>query len=103
MSKVSEACVAHRYAGLFFACIGVKRETLMSISEIQIAALELLKRRYVESLTGLSRSSIYKQISIGKFPSPVKLTDKSVAWRKEDVAAWIASRNSTPKSGATND
>jgi prophage regulatory protein len=75
----------------------------MSISEIPIATLELLKRRYVESLTGLSRSSIYKQISIGKFPSPVKLTNKSVAWRKEDVAAWIASRNSTPKAGATND
>jgi prophage regulatory protein len=75
----------------------------MTILEIPTAALELLKRRYVESLTGLSRSSIYKQISIGKFPQPVKLTNKSVAWRKEDVASWIASRNSTPKSGASND
>lgn len=75
----------------------------MTILEIPTAALELLKRRYVESLTGLSRSSIYKQISIGKFPPPVKLTNKSVAWRKEDVASWIASRNSTPKSGASND
>jgi prophage regulatory protein len=75
----------------------------MTILEIPTAALELLKRRYVESLTGLSRSSIYKQISIGKFPPPVRLTNKSVAWRKEDVASWIASRNSTPKSGASND
>ena len=75
----------------------------MAFLEIPLTALELLKRRHVEFLTGLSRSSIYKQISIGKFPSPVKLTDKSVAWRKEDVADWIASRNSTPKTGATND
>lgn len=64
---------------------------------------ELLKRRQVETATGLSRSSIYKQISLGNFPPPVKLTARSVAWRSQDIATWIASRRSTKNLGVTND
>jgi prophage regulatory protein len=75
----------------------------MDLYQVINKAPELLKRRQVETATGLSRSSIYKQISLGKFPSPVKLTAKAVAWRTEDIATWIASRHSTPNSGETND
>ena len=50
----------------------------------------LLKRRAVEAMTGLSRSSIYRQMENGTFPRPVRTGDRSVAWRVEDVEAWIA-------------
>jgi prophage regulatory protein len=40
----------------------------------------LLRRKQFESRTGLSRSSIYKLISEGNFPKPIKLGQKGVAW-----------------------
>lgn len=53
---------------------------------------KLLKRPEVEARTGLSRSTIYAWISAGKFPQPVKLGTRLVAWRESDVAAWLDSR-----------
>lgn len=45
-------------------------------------------------ITGLSRSSIYRQIKLGAFPRPVKLTPYASGWRKSDIDAWMASRES---------
>jgi len=36
-----------------------------------------------------TRSSIYKRISEGSFPVPLKLSDHCVRWRREDLEAWI--------------
>lgn len=52
----------------------------------------LLKRKQVEEVTGLSRSTIYLQIAQGEFPRPVKLGSRAVAWREGDVLDWIAAR-----------
>lgn len=51
-----------------------------------------LRRSAVEDLTGLSRSALYDLMSKGLFPRAVKLTAKSVAWREDDIANWLASR-----------
>ena len=42
--------------------------------------------------TGLSRSTIYKKISEGTFPQPVKLGERAVAWDAAAVTAWIGER-----------
>jgi prophage regulatory protein len=60
-----------------------------------LSARALLRRQHVEALTGLARSTIYKLLQTGDFPAPVRLTAKSVAWRSEDVSAWIDARVST--------
>ena len=52
----------------------------------------LLRRLEVEKLTGLSRSSIYRLISKGKFPPPVRVSDAAVRWKESDVTGWIQSR-----------
>jgi len=52
----------------------------------------LLRRREVERITGLARATIYAEISKGRFPAPLKITDKAVAWRESDVREWLASR-----------
>jgi prophage regulatory protein len=39
----------------------------------------------------VSRSTIYKRIHEGTFPRPVKISERSVRWRSEDVDAWRAS------------
>ena len=52
------------------------------------------RRPEVESLTGLSRTTIYKLMSSGDFPRPVRLTKKAVAWPESTIAAWLESRKS---------
>ena len=51
-----------------------------------------LRRRAVEQLTGLSRSTIYELMSRGDFPRPIKLTSKAVAWSEEELLAWLSAR-----------
>jgi len=46
----------------------------------------------VKVRTGLSRSTLYKMMSQGKFPQHIKLGERAVGWRSNDVDAWIASR-----------
>ncbi len=38
--------------------------------------------------TALCRSSIYAAISEGRFPSPVRIGKRAVAWRKDDIDTW---------------
>ncbi|MEJ0023075.1 MAG: AlpA family phage regulatory protein [Alphaproteobacteria bacterium] len=42
--------------------------------------------------TALSRSSLYAEIKEGRFPSPVRISVRSVAWRSEDIDAWKSQR-----------
>lgn len=46
--------------------------------------------------TGLSRSSIYRLIAEGKFPSPVKLSARASAWFEEDINQWLADLPNNP-------
>lgn len=52
----------------------------------------LLRRPDVQSVTGLSRSTLYAMMAEGAFPKPVKLGKRAVGWRTSDVAAWLESR-----------
>ena len=52
----------------------------------------LIRRKEVESITGLSRSSIYAMISSGEFPKPIKIGIQAVAWPESDIQEWVAKR-----------
>lgn len=52
----------------------------------------LLRLPQVKDCTGLSRSDIYRRISAGTFPKPVKLGERASAWPAHEVMAWVASR-----------
>lgn len=56
----------------------------------------LIRRPEVERLTGLKRSVIYDLIQRGRFPKPVHLTDRAVAWPESEVLDWIGNR---PRAG----
>ena len=47
--------------------------------------MRLLRIHEVSKLTGLSRSSIYKQIELKNFPKGVKITGRSIAWPSEEI------------------
>ena len=42
--------------------------------------------------TGLKRSGVYGLIAAGRFPKPVKLSERSSAWVVREVDSWIAAR-----------
>lgn len=52
----------------------------------------LLRRRDVERITGVSRSSIYRLMQEGEFPRPVRVGPGAVRWKASDIEAWIESR-----------
>lgn len=52
----------------------------------------LLRIRDVMARTGLSRSTLYAMAGDGRFPRPVKLSVRCVAWPSDQVDAWIAER-----------
>lgn len=52
----------------------------------------ILRRRQVEELTGLARSTLYKLIKEGLFPVPVRLGSRAVGWRYKEIEAWIETR-----------
>jgi prophage regulatory protein len=51
--------------------------------------MRLIKLKDVTSLTGLARSTIYKYISEERFPKPVSLGERNVAWVEEEIQDWI--------------
>ncbi|MBB3140321.1 helix-turn-helix transcriptional regulator [Halomonas organivorans] len=51
--------------------------------------MRLIKLKDVISLTGLARSTIYKYISEERFPKPVSLGERNVAWVEEEIQDWI--------------
>ena len=53
---------------------------------------KLLRRREVEKITGMSRSSIYRLMQEGEFPRPVRVGSVAVRWKSSDITAWIESR-----------
>lgn len=59
----------------------------------------LIRRREVQARVGLSRSSIYALMADKRFPAPVRLSERAIAWREEDIEAWISSRPSVRTTG----
>ncbi|MEE2651224.1 MAG: AlpA family transcriptional regulator [Pseudomonadota bacterium] len=54
----------------------------------------LFRLKEVCRLTGLAKSTVYLQMQQGDFPRPVKIGERSVAWRGSDLEKWINDRPS---------
>lgn len=51
-----------------------------------------LRLKEVIERTGRSRSSIYLDMDLGRFPMSVKLGARSIGWLESDIDAWIQER-----------
>ena len=58
-------------------------------AHIEIVAPALLSAGQVAEYVGMSRRWIYRAMSAGEFPRPVKI-GKSTRWRRADLDQWIA-------------
>ena len=54
--------------------------------------VRLLRSRAVISMTGLSRMTIYRLEALGNFPKRIKLGEKAIAWRQDEIDDWIQAR-----------
>ncbi|ELO2953661.1 AlpA family transcriptional regulator [Escherichia coli] len=50
--------------------------------------------------TGYGRAWIYRLISLGRFPKPVKIGSRSVAFIESEVDEWINQRIDTSRNNA---
>jgi prophage regulatory protein len=73
-----------------------KREALRIEKEMEHAegfdpglnAQRLLRLAEVSKMLGIGRSTVYKYVNEGRFPSPVNVGYRSVRWKLADVLAW---------------
>ena len=66
--------------------------------------LRILRRKQVESRTGLSRSTIYARIAEGSFPRPIDLGGgRAVGWVETEIEAWLQSRIESSRKLARED
>jgi prophage regulatory protein len=63
----------------------------------------LLLKPEVLAKTRLSAATLWRQVTAGKFPQPVKIGERRVAWRADDVDRWMASLPRVKKSASSKD
>lgn len=50
------------------------------------------RRKDLETLLGLSRSTLYNMMNDGTFPRPIRLGRKAVAWPHSAIEDWLAAQ-----------
>ena len=56
-----------------------------------VPLIQILNVKEVTSRTKLSRVTIWRLEKEGKFPPRIKISQKRIGWRKDEVAKWIES------------
>ena len=54
--------------------------------------LRILRRPEVEKICGLCHSRIQQLEAQGLFPRRVRISDRAVGWRSDEIDEWLASR-----------
>jgi prophage regulatory protein len=63
------------------------------MTKTSTAVVTILRRKQVETRTGLSRSTIYSRIAEGNFPRPIDLGGgRAVGWIEAEIDEWLKSR-----------
>lgn len=54
--------------------------------------LSFLRRPQVATKIGVSVPTLERMVADGRFPLPFQIGENSVAWRSDEVEAWMAER-----------
>ena len=54
--------------------------------------MKVLKVKQVATEINVSVPQVYKLVSLGRFPKPIKLGERGSAWLLSEVDAWLQSR-----------
>ena len=58
----------------------------------EIIMQKIYRLKNVIEVTGMSRSTIYRLMEQGKFPKPIKLSQRIIGFLEEDIDQWIQER-----------
>lgn len=50
----------------------------------------ILRIRAVLDRTGLTRSTLYRKMEAGTFPSQILISTRCIGWREAEVGEWLA-------------
>ncbi len=64
----------------------------MEEENITLSNMRLLTFKEVEHITGMSRSTIYRQMKLGEFPRPKMVSQRKVGFLSRDLESWIDER-----------
>ncbi len=62
------------------------------------AKSKFIRLEQVKTRTGLSRSTLYAYIREGRFPAPVTISTRCVAWVESEIDDWISQRIASRRS-----
>jgi prophage regulatory protein len=58
----------------------------------QQSIYRLLRWPEVHRITGKSRTQAWRDIGAGNFPAPIQIGPNAIAWREDEISAWMSSR-----------
>ena len=64
---------------------------------------KVLKVKQVATEINVSVPQIYKLVSLGRFPKPIKLGERGSGWLTSEIDAWLQSRVDARDEEAIND
>ena len=47
------------------------------------------KKHAIPGILPFSRATLWRMVSVGAFPKPIKLTERTTAWPTAEVRGWI--------------
>lgn len=65
--------------------------TMLVIGYLRIWQIVGDKKRGIEPILPIGRSTFLAGVKSGKYPQPVKLSERTTAWRKSDILALLDS------------
>lgn len=69
---------------------------------MEVAERKFIRRPAVSVMTGRSKAALYVDISAGKFPRPIRIGSRAVAWDVSEVQEWMQSQVSARDSMQTS-
>lgn len=70
------------------------------ISHTPAPLLRFEKEREVCARVGYSRAYLWATVKAGKFPAPIKIGERAVAWNSDEVNAWMQAKMAARQQGA---
>jgi predicted DNA-binding transcriptional regulator AlpA len=69
----------------------------MTAKPITLPETGFLRLKSVLTFYPISKSAWFAGVKAGRYPKPVKLSERTVAWRVEDIRALLASKGGNTK------
>lgn len=62
----------------------------------QPAGHELLTKREVARLLRVCVRTVERHVALGKFPQPIRFTERSIRWRRQDIEDYVEQLGKKP-------